>query len=506
MNLFSGARFRSSLRHFLLGRVSQGLVSLAFTLLAVRLMPITEYGGYLVVLGLVDLLGPVSSLGVVQVSQQFLPEMAAQGTVAQFRRFVRRLRVARWLLQLLAAAALYLGWEWGASALGFEAATSIPAALPCLVVVAVLAAEFVESMLEALLEQKSAQLLRLAYAVARLAGLLVLAQLGNLRLTTLLWVDACAAIGCWLAAEIVLRRRLAHIVPSGQRVFTRAEVMRYGWHSATAQLLNSLSTAGAARLVVARVLGLDAAGQFGFMQSLVGQLNRLLPSVLLVNLIRPMLISARLKGEKQRVADACGLLWKSNLLLVWPLVPLVYLGGDALVSQLSGNRIQHAGLAMTGMALAMASMAQAQVNATVLAVHRASGRLLIAATLTPLVPLLAGIGALHYSIGGAALGIFAAFFLRSAVSTWLIQSSPARMHLDTLGALAYVGMIVSSSMLAWLSQHVLPIEAAMAIFLIALMIQMPLVKPLLTSDWKILQSVTRRQLNILSPFVSLRRS
>lgn len=507
MNLFSGARFRASLRHFLLGRAAQGLVSIAFTLLAVRLMPSTEYGAYLVVLGLVDLLRPVSSLGVVQVSQQFLPEMATQGTAAQFRRFVRGLRTARWLLQLLAAGALFLVWEWGASTLGFDAATPLPAALPCLVVVAVLAAEFVEGMLEALLEQKPAQLLRLAYSLVRLAGLLLLAHQSSLRLTTMLWVDACAAIGCWMAAEAVLHKRLSRVTPTGHRVFSRAEMVRFGWHSALSQLLNALSTAGAVRLAVARVLGLEAAGQFGFMQSLAGQLSKLLPSVLLVNLIRPMLISARLKGERQRVADACSLLWKSNLLLVWPLAPLVYLGGDPLMAHLSGGRIQDGGLAATGMALALVSMAQAQVNATVLAVHRASGRLLIAATLAPLAPLLVGVGSLH-SIAGAALGLFAATFLRSGLSTWLIQSSSARMHLDARGAAAYIAIIASSCGLAWILQRLLHTEAApaMAIFVLALVLQVPLAKPLLTSDWKILQSATRRKLNFLSLLVSPRRS
>jgi hypothetical protein len=187
---------------------------------------------------------------------------------------------------------------------------------------------------------------------------------------------------------------------------------------------------------------------------------------------------------------------------------LIYLGGDPLVSQLTGGRIQHGGLAMTGMALAMVSMAQAQVNATVLAVHRASGKLLLAATLAPLAPLLAGAGALHFLIAGAAFGLFLAFFVRSAVSTWLIQSSSARMHLDARGAAAYIAIIASSCGLAWILQRLLHTEAApaMAIFVLALVLQVPLAKPLLTSDWKILQSATRRKLNFLSLLVSPRRS
>jgi hypothetical protein len=455
-------------------------LTVVFTLAAVRVMDSASYGAYLVLLGLVDLFRPLSSLGILQTVQQYLPELALHASARQFRTFLRWTRIIRWGLLLFVSVALYLLWDVAAAWLGFSAVTPIPAALPCAVIASVLAVEFVEQMLEALLDQKAVQLLRLFHVLGRLIALMSFAWFGVVSLEVVLYIEVVAAVVCWIAAEVVFRRAVGRIVPDGSRSFAWPEFARFAWHMAGAQALNAVSSAGALRLVVARVMGLEAAGLFGFMHTLMGQLNRLLPAIMLANLLRPVLIAQRVHGQLGRVADASALLWRSNFLFLWPLVPLVFLAGEPIVRLLSGGRIGD-GLAFAGMYLALIAMAQAQVNAIILQVHKRSGDLVKAAALSLAAPLFVATGA-QFSLAGAAFGLFAAYTVRSTFTTWLIQRSEARMKLDSRGALSFALAIAASGAVAALCQQFWPLPAAGAAYVVLVLTLVFLVKPLNQSD------------------------
>lgn len=503
MSLFSAAKFRSSLRHFLFGRAAQGAIYLIFTLLCVRALHSSDYGAYLIVIALTDLARPFSSLGVLPLAQQFLPEMALRASLDQFRAFVRWLRLIRWSMLLATAAVLVTGWQLVAEWAGLPAAARSLTYLSCFVVMALLAVEFVETLLEAMLDQRQAQLVRFVHALLRLIGLLGLMASRHANLSSILWLEGCAALICWMLAEVLLYRRMVVVAPSGGRIFKRDELVRFSVQMAGSQVLNAFATAGALRLAVARVLGVDAAGHFGFMQMLIGQANKLLPSLLLVNVIRPMLIAALIKGELKKVTDACGLMWRSNVLLLWPVVPLVFLGGEQLIAWLSGGRVQGSGLAMAGMMLALVSIAQAQVNAVILSIHKRSGDILKAGLLAPLVPLCVAVGGLH-SLSGAAFGMFAAVLLRGTCTTWMIQASTARMHIDAFGLALFALSVGTSFLVAHLAQSWIPVWAAACLFVVVLLAQMPVVKPLLREDLATLQAALNRRLGWLRPFVSAR--
>jgi O-antigen/teichoic acid export membrane protein len=498
---FTGSRFRAALRHFLLGRALQGVAALAFTLLAVRLMPRADYGAYLVILGLIEVLRPLSSLGLAPTVQQFLPEMALHAPLAQLHRFMRWAQGLRWLSLVAVIVPLFLLWPWAAPAFGLDGTGRQQALLPCALILFVLAAEFCEQMLESLLEQKFAQAVRLAYTVLRLCGLLALAAWGDTHLDAVLAVDVVASLLCLLAAEGLLRTRLARLRPDGSVHFHRQDVVRFGLHLTASQALNALTTAGALRLVVARVLGLEAAGLFGFLQTLLGQVNRLLPSLLLVNLVRPMLIAARVKGETGRVAQACGLLYKSNVLLVWPLVPLAALGGDRLTDWLSGGTFEHGGVALAGLTLALVGMTQTQVNAIVLQVFRRSELLLRIGALAALAPLLVAAGA-WWSLNAAVLGFVVAVAVRSAYSTWVIQRSSARMDIDLRGTLRFAAALALAAGLALAAAQFGSALIGAAVFIGLLLPLALLARPLSAQDLALLQHISKRRLGFLQVFVS----
>ncbi|RZI85836.1 MAG: hypothetical protein EOP38_03560 [Rubrivivax sp.] len=494
MKLFGAAHFRASLKAFVLGRAVQGVLAFSLLLLTVRVTASTEYGLYLVLLGLVDVVRPVSSLGVLPTVQQFLPEMALHARPAQLARFLAWARTVRWLILLLVCGGVYLGWNALCDLLDVGAGARSMALLACVLVATTLAMEYAEAALEAVLEQRLAQRVRVIYTFCRLLGVIALAMFSVPDAKGLVVVDCLAASLCLILAERYCTARSRLLEPDGSKDFHWREIAHYALHLSFSQLMSAAATPGAVRLVVARTLGLDAIAHFGFLQLLIGQINRFLPSLLLINLVRPALIAARLRGKVDIVADACGFLFKSNLLIVWPGIGLAVLCGDWLVAQMSGHKFENLGLELAVMLLALASMTQTQMTVIVFQIHRMSAALGRLSAIALSTPLLALAGAQH-SLLGALVGLTLATMLRNAVSMWVLQRSLARVTVDVAGILRVLALLVLSGALGALAAYRFGEVAGVALYVALLAPGIALVRPVHEREFAVLQAVTKRPLS-----------
>jgi hypothetical protein len=351
-------------------------------------------------------------------------------------------------------------------------------------------------LLEALLSQKTVQLLRLLYAVGHLGAMLICAAAGVLSLKVMLLIDAVTALTCWVIAEVSLWYSIRRVHPDGSRHFKRDELLRFAGHMAGWQVLDSFAGGGFLRVIVARTLSLEAAGLFGFMHTLVLQVNRLMPAVLLAGLIRPMLIARRAQGQVTSVMQACALLLRSNALLLWPLIPVVYVGRDTFARALSGGRLDD-GLALFAMFLALTTINQTQVSAIILQIQRRSGALLLASSVALLAPLLVAGGTVLFGLAGAAFGLFAAFGLRSGLSNRMARSFEERMDSDWKGMAAYALAVAAAAAVALLLRPVLGNEGAAVLYFLALLALLPVVKPLNRNDIALIKDVSGRELRCL---------
>jgi O-antigen/teichoic acid export membrane protein len=417
---YSRDRFRKALRWFVVGRAAQALASIAFLLLAIRVLPATDYGIYMVLIGLVEVLRPLSSLGLLPAVQQFLPEMALHASARQLRRFVGLATASRFAALGLFAAALYVAWAPVSQLLGFHRIVPRPPIAACLLVVTLLGASYTDHMLDALLEQRSAQLIRALMPLGRLVGLIALVLAGEPDLQTMVWIDLAVSSGCLVMAELILWKRLRELRPDGSRQFRVAEIMGFAWHLSGAQVLNALGSAGMLRMVVSAGLGATAAGQFAFIQQLLGQTQKLMPSLLLANLVRPMLIAANVQAQRARISPAVTFLRKSNFILSAMVILCVLLGGDELLSMLSGGRLPEMGGVLALLAIAAVSAAQSQITNMLLQVFRRSSLVRSLSLLALLTLCLAWLGTRHGLLavaGGIALGNW----VRSATSLWALH-------------------------------------------------------------------------------------
>jgi O-antigen/teichoic acid export membrane protein len=174
---YSAARIRKALLFVVVGRGAQALTFLLLTLLLVRVLSAHDYGAYMAVWGMVELMVPLSSFGLLEASRRYLPMLAQTGSRQAVLPFVRGVVLVRLLMLGLWAAALALLWPAVMSFLGVERQElghTLAAAGAIAVICSVPAFRFVGEMLESLLEQKWSQLLHAAMPRVRMLGVAVL--------------------------------------------------------------------------------------------------------------------------------------------------------------------------------------------------------------------------------------------------------------------------------------------------------------------------------------------
>jgi O-antigen/teichoic acid export membrane protein len=498
--VFSGKRFRGAVRAFLFGRAAQGLANLVLTLAMVRLLAPGDYGAYMILWGMVEMMVPLTSLGMLEAVRRYLPELAAHGAPGALSAFVRGMTLIRLGLMLGWAVAIALFWGEIAAWLGFSAVQQ-QAALPAVVlVVSVIAFRYAAEMLECLLEQRWSQLTHALLPIGRLAGVVALVATGSLSLAHVIWVDIAVSVGCLLLAEVFLARKVRAIPAAGDYRAPRREVATFAWHMAGVNVLNATASFGALRLLVARFLGLEAAGLFAFIQQLLVIVARYLPANLLANVIRPMLIARHAAGETAVVAQGLGLMWKTNLLIVLCCVAALWVAGDAIIAFVSGGRFEGAGTVALLLFLGLGATTQGQLFVMAMQIHNRTRELRNLTLLMLLVPLGAWAGA-DFGLAGVALGIVLAQWAWNSLVLWWMRRHRVSGKLDWSGlARAGVGGLAATGP-AWLVVGPSREWAALAILAVLLPIAFWLAKPLVASDMDLLQRGLRGWARFLRPFV-----
>jgi len=498
---YSGKRFRRSLRHFLLGRSAQALATLGLTLLAIRALDGESYGIYMVIWGFVEILGPLTSLGLLPAVQRYLPELAERGSTSSIRRFVASVTAARISLVLLGGLAFGLGWPAVAAWMGQPDVNDSQGWLGAAIIVAVLLSRFAAETLECLLEQKSAQWTRALLPLLRLAGLATAMALGVVALPLLLLIDLVAALLVMAVGEGLLIRALRRLRPEGSHAVPRRELLLYVWHLSAAQLLEAVSSPGTLRVVVARVLGVEVAGHFAFLQQLVITARRYLPSVLFANLVRPMMIARSGEADRPQVAAGLGLLWKVNAMTVWPLMPAMLLIGALAVQALSGGRVDASTWAMVLLVAGLAAQAQNQPITLAMQVYGLSASIrnmnLLALLAVPAV----AIGA-RWGMAGAFGGLAVAMALRNVAGMAILRRRALPMALDRVGVVRLLAALLLLTAAGWsLSAVGAHWSLGLSVLLGGYLLSFFVVRPLTSTEFALLQRASGRALKGLARFV-----
>lgn len=367
--VYSGHAVRRAAWQFLTGKAASAVLTFAILLWLVRLLPVAEYGAYVVLIAAVELGFAVAGLGLSWLAARYLPDYRMHADGARVARLCRRLVLWRALALIVLAVVLALAMDAYLRWAGLPGHRSAAWLALVLLVTEGLGRFLREGMMAPLMLQGQA---RLSLVLRQLAFLGAIAGLMFAEHPELNWVltaeVGASALGL-LAAIIAITRHLYALrtqeCEPGWTQPRLAEQWRIALRMYAADLITLAYSPQVFLNLVQRALGAEAAALFGFLRALFEQAARYLPATLLFSVLRPKLMASYLQDDMAALARQVNLAGKLSLFVLLPLVVLVALGGDSLVALLSGHKFEAGGYYLLGLLLALVPTSQRQLIETV---------------------------------------------------------------------------------------------------------------------------------------------
>lgn len=437
--VYSVRRFRSALLQLVGGRMAQAGARIVLVLALVRVLPVEEFGAYMLIVGAAELLLQIGSFGILPLAQRYIPQLLPALPTHKMQRFILGLVAVQ--VSVMAVAALLIGYFWTALTPLFgmtahqAAATNFAAWLFLAVPVFRFTAELMETMLG------FGQVARAVMVFVRAgAVLLLIVFLPKVTLHEVLVTDLVVTSLCALVLLYRIHRNVATLATAGGTGhFPVAEMTRFTWHMALVGILGGTANPGALRLVLANGLGLAESGLFAFLQSLERLVSRYLPATVLRNLIRPVLISRYVgRGNTDLLKAGTGLLLKSNLLAVVGGIVVIAVCGDEIVRIMSGGKFVGAGLTLLLLYINMIATSQRGVQEMVMQITGHTRALWLTTLVSPLALFLVWLVSGH-GLNFAVLVITAGSLVSNSLATGVLQSRTDWFRVDWRGVSA-IGM------------------------------------------------------------------
>jgi O-antigen/teichoic acid export membrane protein len=464
---YSVHRFRKAVWQFVGGRLVQAAARAVLVLALVRILPLHDYGAYMLIAGTAELMLQVGSFGILPLMQRYLPQMLNTLPLKRLYRFVGFLVTAQIAMLSLIALALWTFWDTLGPKFGMDAAQTASTRFAALLFLIVPVFRFSTELLDAMLGQ--GQTARALMVLARAAAIIVLVLVKDaVVLTDVLLVDVISTACCIVIGWFSVRRMLTTLHrPDASGTLPVREMARFAWHMALVGPMSATASPGAVRLVLANSLGLAETGLFSFLQSIERLVKRYLPATMLRNLVRPMLISRYLwQGKTELMQAGTGLLIKSNLLAVFGAVVVIAVCGDQIVWVLSGHKFQGAGLTLLLLYLNMVATSQRGVQEMVMQITGHTKQLWITSAVYPLTLLLIWLLAGH-GLNVAVLTVTTGSITANWLATSVLRRKTDWFRVDWRGmTVMFLAALAASLLGLLLAERVQPFVAGALAFLL----------------------------------------
>jgi O-antigen/teichoic acid export membrane protein len=434
--VYSVLRFRRALLQFVGGRIGQLVARAVLVLVLVRILPVADYGAYMLVVGTAELLLQVGSCGILPLAQRYLPQMLTTLPLRKLYAFVGFLIGAQ--LVVLTIIAGVLGWYWSAigPVFGLSQDQIARTSLAPWLFLVVPAFRFTSELLEAMLAQ--GQTARALMELGRAAAIVVLVFVKpGIGLTDVLKVDLVSMSLSLVLSWSGIRHTMATLhSPGASGALPVREMFTFAWHMALVGPMSGTASPGAIRLALASGLGVAQSGLFAFLQNLERLVSRYLPATLIRNLIRPVLISRAIgQGRTEMLKSSTWLLLKSNMLAVVAGLVVIAVCGDQLVYIMSGHKFTGAGLTLLLLYVNMIAASQRGVQEMVMQITGHTRALWITTLVSPIALLLVWLYA-RRGLNVAVLIITAGSMTANWLASWVLQARTDWFRMDWRGMAA----------------------------------------------------------------------
>jgi len=423
-NGYGRSAVKASLIHFLLGKALNASVSLGTLIALARWLSPSDYGIYIAFIALQATLLAVSNLGIDTTAERFMPELRMKHSDADLLGFVAAVLSAR-VTTLFLLLGTGLAFVDGITAfVGLSPQSELFKLWLCVVALTGLLALNVV-LLEAMLHQRQAQTSMSMYAVLKLVLLLVGWQIAEVNVSLVVKIELIAAGAAALLSAGLLLSHFSHVgFHTGLSIVkvNRLRLQRFAFFNYVAQVVFQLFNAEAMKLLVTRMLGVVHSAAYGFAYNLADTVQRYLPAVLLLRLIKPIFVSRYVKsGDFDQLNAMARLIFKLNLLVLTPAIAFAAVYGGDLLSLLSGGKYADGHWLFVGI-LSLLVLTSQQLVLSLLAGTLEKNKMQLYAGLVStvafptalwLIPAWGPLGAVAASaIGGLTYNIFATRYLR----------------------------------------------------------------------------------------------
>jgi O-antigen/teichoic acid export membrane protein len=434
--IYSVQRFRKALWQFGGGRIGQLAARAVLVLALVRILPVADYGAYMLIVGTAELLLQVGSFGILPLAQRYLPQMLTTLPIRKLYSFVTFLVVAQ--LVVLTIIAAVLGWYWNSlgPVFGLSAEQISRTSLAAWLFLVIPAFRFSSELLEAMLAQ--GQTARAIMVIVRAGAIVVLVMVKpKIGLTDVLVVDLVSTSACVVLSWSSIRQTMAALhSPTAEGTLPVREMFTFAWHMALVGPMSGAASPGAIRLALANGLGVAQSGLFAFLQSLERLVSRYLPATLVRNLIRPILISRAVgKGSTELLKSGTGLLLKSNMLTVVAGLVVIAVCGDQIVFIMSGHKFRGAGLTLLLLYVNMIAASQRGVQEMVMQITGHTRQLWITTVVSPVALFMVWLFSKH-GLNVAVLIVTAGSMTANWLASWVLQVRTDWFRVDWRGMAA----------------------------------------------------------------------
>ncbi|HET7204907.1 MAG TPA: hypothetical protein VFI92_16220 [Steroidobacteraceae bacterium] len=433
---YSVGRFRRAAVQLVGGRMAQAAARVVLVLAVVRILPVEDYGAYMLIVGTAEMMLQVGSFGILPLAQRYLPQMLTTLPLRRLYGFVAFLVLAQLAIFAGIAGLIAAFWDVLTPVFGMSAAQSEATRIAAWMFLAIPAFRFTAELLESMLG--FGQIARAVMVMARAgAVLLLILLLPVVHLRDVLVVDMVVTGLCALFVLGRIRRCLHALhAPSASGSLPVGEMWRFARHMALVGPMSATSNPGAVRLVLANGLGLAESGLFAFLQTLERLVSRYLPATLLKNLIRPVLISRYVgRGNSELLSAGTGLLLKSNMLAVIGGLVVIAVCGDEIVAIMSGGKFTGAGLTLLLLYVNMIATSQRGVQEMVMQITGHTRALWITSVVSPVALLLIWLCS-GFGLNVAVLIMTAGSLIANSLAAGVLQTKTDWFRVDWRGMAA----------------------------------------------------------------------
>lgn len=419
---YGANRFRRALVHFIGGRVVQAVSRALLILLVVRVLQVEDYGAYMLIVGVAEMLPLIASLGTISVVQRYVPQVAERSDRRTLVRFIVSVSGIQMSLMLLVSLAIWVYWPSLAGWVKFSEAQIQATRLTAALCFLIPTRRFLEEIMDALLEQGKSQISRAMMPLGRVVVLgSVLAFDMPIDLAFIMAVEVWVTVFCWFLAVYFLANAVREFDGQGTAPIPVREIVSFSWLMAGANLLYAAAYPGVFRLAITNVLGLAETGLFAFLQSVERLVSRNLPGTLLRGVVRPVMVAkAQAPGGMLAVEAGAWFLMKMNVAITLGGCIVVATAGDEMMMLLSGGKFPGAGLTLLMFLAVLTIAAQRSVIEMVLQITGQTKTLRTTAMLTPIGVVLAWYFA-RYGLNAAIGAIVVTAFTANALSVRAIR-------------------------------------------------------------------------------------